>query len=619
MAGVDQFDEWQSDWRRERKESDSKELLPEFIRRQKAKLDWERERDELALLKAKKEEGKSLSGEENERLSKEDESEFQQRQRVKYEADFLKCVSEAYDWERIELNNVKPTGEARRKISSKVASQHRVVPVSVEDGVLVVAVSNPFNTDLLNAVRFAAQGPVKFVLASSDEIEKSYEKYYGVGAETIDALAEEQEEEDLELMFGDEKEIAEGDQEASIIKFVDQVIVQAHKSRATDIHFEPHEDELQIRHRIDGILHVMPLPPQLIKLQSALISRIKIMSGMNIAEKRMPQDGRINRRINKEEIDIRVSTVPTVYGESVSLRLLTRGSVLKGLDTLGMTKEIEDPITEIIRRPHGIVLVTGPTGSGKSTSLYAFLNTINSIDKRIMTVEDPVEYEMKGINQVSVKTDIGRTFAHILRHFLRQDPDVIMVGEIRDGDTAEIAIQAANTGHLVFSTLHTNDAPSAFTRLIDMGAEPFLVADAIEAVMAQRLVRTICPKCKTEQTVQQEYLLSVDFPKEQIDDAKFWHGTGTKPDGTACDVCGERGYQGRTGIYELLLNSEATQALVIDRAAATVIGQQARSEGMKTLREYGWNRAMAGVTSIEEVLRVTQAAEDPAAESKENF
>jgi type II secretion system protein E len=566
LAEPAQYDVWQSDWRRERDENGLTDSLPEFLCKRG---------------------GKS-------------------------EDFFLECVSQGYDWERIELNNVKPSSEARRKISSKVASQHRVVPVSVDEGVLVVAVSNPFNTDLLNAVRFAAQGPVKFVLASSDEIEKSYEKYYGVGAETIDELAQDQEEEDLELMFGDEKEIAEGDQEASIIKFVNQVIWQAYKSRATDIHFEPHEDELQIRHRIDGILHLMPLPPQLKQLQAALISRIKVMSGMNIAEKRMPQDGRINVRIKGEEIDIRVSTVPTVYGESVSLRLLTRDSVLKGLDTLGMTPEIEAPISEIIRKPHGIVLVTGPTGSGKSTSLYAFLNSINSIDKRIMTVEDPVEYEMKGINQVSVKTDIGRTFAHILRHFLRQDPDVIMVGEIRDGDTAEIAIQAANTGHLVFSTLHTNDAPSAFTRLIDMGTEPFLVADAIEAVMAQRLVRTICPECKTEQTVQPEYLLSVDFPPAHISNARFLHGTG-------CDACGERGYQGRTGIYELLKISEAIQQLVIDRAAATLIGQTARGEGMKTLREYGWNRALAGVTSIEEVLRVTQAAEDPVAEPKENF
>lgn len=569
LAEPDQFDQWQSDWRAERDGVGEVGALPGFLCQRSGKT----------------------------------------------EAEFLSRVAEAFDWQRIDLGDVKPTAEARRRISSKIASQHRVVPISMEEGVLMVAVSDPFNTELLNAVRFAAKGPVRFVLSSSEEIEKSYEKYYGVGAETIDELAqdeaENENEDDLELMFGDEKEIAEGDQEASIIKFVNQVIWQAYKSRATDIHFEPHEDELQIRHRIDGILHQMPLPPQLKLLQAALISRIKVMSGMNIAEKRMPQDGRINVRVKGEEIDIRVSTVPTVYGESVSLRLLTRGSVLKGMDSLGMTAGLEKDIRKVITKPHGIMLVTGPTGSGKSTSLYSFLNTINSIDKRIMTVEDPVEYEMKGINQVSVKNDIGRTFAHVLRHFLRQDPDVIMVGEIRDGETAEIAIQAANTGHLVFSTLHTNDAPSAFTRLIDMGTEPFLVADAIEAIMAQRLVRTLCPECRVEQQVSKDYLLKVEFPPTQISEAKFWHGTG-------CDACGERGYQGRTGIYELLSNSEALQELVIDRAAASTIGAQARAEGMVSLREYGWAQTLAGKTSIEEVLRVTQAP-DAGNEPQENF
>ena len=567
LAEPDQFDQWQTDWRAERAEGGEVGALPEFLCKRSGKT----------------------------------------------EDDFLASVAEAYDWQRIELGEVKPTAEARRRISSKIASQHRVVPISVEEGVLMVAVSDPFNTELLNAVRFAAKGPVRFVLSTSEDIEKSYEKYYGVGAETIDELAQDEveDEDDLELMFGDEKEIAEGDQEASIIKFVNQVIWQAYKSRATDIHFEPHEDELQIRHRIDGILHQMPLPPQLKLLQAALISRIKVMSGMNIAEKRLPQDGRINVRVKGEEIDIRVSTVPTVYGESASLRLLTRGSVLKGMDSLGMTANLEKNIREVITKPHGIMLVTGPTGSGKSTSLYSFLNTINSIDKRIMTVEDPVEYEMKGVNQVSVKNDIGRTFAHVLRHFLRQDPDVIMVGEIRDGETAEIAIQAANTGHLVFSTLHTNDAPSAFTRLIDMGTEPFLVADAIEAIMAQRLVRTLCPECKVEQQVSKDYLLKVEFPPTQISEARFWHGSG-------CDACGARGYQGRTGIYELLSNSEALQQLVIDRAAASTIGVQARAEGMVSLREYGWGQALAGKTSIEEVLRVTQAP-DSGDEPQENF
>ena len=530
--------------------------------------------------------------------------EFLLRESGQAEETYLTQIAEAFDWGRVDLSDVRPTNESLRRIPSKVANQYKVIPVKVEEGVVEVAVSNPFETGLLGAVRFAAQGPVRFVLATREEIGKAYEKFYGVGAETIDELAENQadEEEDFELLIGDGKEIAEDDQEASIIKFVNQVIWQAHKNRATDIHFEPQEEELVIRHRIDGILHLMPLPPQLKLLQASLISRIKVMAGMNIAEKRLPQDGRIGVRIKGEDIDIRVSTVPTVYGESVSLRLLMRDSVLKGLDTLGMMSGTEAAVKEVIVKPHGIMLVTGPTGSGKSTSLYAFLNTINSTDKRIMTVEDPVEYELKGINQVAVKNDIGRSFPSVLRHFLRQDPDIIMVGEIRDGETADIAIQAANTGHLVFSTLHTNDASSAYTRLIDMGAEPFLVADAIEAVMAQRLVRTICPECKVPHDYPREDLLKIGFPTGQL-------GEGTIFKGEGCDQCGERGYRGRMGIYELLISTEAVEKLVIDRASASVIAQQARADGMQTLRDDGWVKVLAGRTAVEEVLRVTQVAQ----------
>jgi len=530
--------------------------------------------------------------------------EFLLRESGQTEEAYLAQVAEAFDWGRVDLSDVRPTNESIRRIPSKVANQYKVIPVKVEEGVVEVAVSNPFETGLLGAVRFAAQGPVRFVLATREEIERAYEKFYGVGAETIDELAENQadDEEDFELLIGDGKEIAEDDQEASIIKFVNQVIWQAHKNRATDIHFEPQEEELVIRHRIDGILHAMPLPPQLKLLQASLISRIKVMAGMNIAEKRLPQDGRIGVRIKGEDIDIRVSTVPTVYGESVSLRLLMRGSVLKGLDTLGMMSGTETAVKEVIVKPHGIMLVTGPTGSGKSTSLYAFLNTINSTDKRIMTVEDPVEYELKGINQVAVKNDIGRSFANVLRHFLRQDPDVIMVGEIRDGETADIAIQAANTGHLVFSTLHTNDASSAYTRLIDMGAEPFLVADAIEAVMAQRLVRTICPDCKVQHDYPREDLLKVGFPTEELASEAILKGEG-------CDQCGERGYRGRMGIYELLVSTESVEKLVIDRASASVIAQQARADGMQTLRDDGWVKVLDGRTTVEEVLRVTQVAQ----------
>jgi type II secretory ATPase GspE/PulE/Tfp pilus assembly ATPase PilB-like protein len=323
---------------------------------------------------------------------------------------------------------------------------------------------------------------------------------------------------------------------------------------------------------------------------------------MNIAEKRLPQDGRINVRIKGEEIDIRVSTVPTVYGESVSLRLLTRGKIFLTLDKLGFAPVDEQALREIILKPHGIMLVTGPTGAGKSTTLYACLSTINSVHKRIITIEEPVEYELKGINQIAVRSDIGLTFAVGLRHILRQDPNVIMVGEIRDLETAEIAIRAALTGHLVFSTLHTNDAPSAFTRLIDMGIEPFLVASSVEAIMAQRLVRTICPHCKTEQPVEPDYLIKIGFPEDEIATAKFWRGIG-------CDACRQLGYQGRLGIYELLLLNEAVRPLILNRSAASTIAQRAMEQGMRSLRHDGWNKVKAGLTTIEEVLRVTQTEE----------
>src|SRR6185369_3566867 len=402
---------------------------------------------------------------------------------------FLQRLASGLNWPFVELGKLTIENEARSKISTKVAFQYSVLPTAVKDGIVQIAVSNPFDAAMLNAVRFDARGPVEFALAPRTEIEKALKRYYGVGAETLDEMDDDA---PLDLELPIDKEITEGDQEASVIKFVNQVIWEAHKDRATDIHLEPQEDDLRIRYRIDGILHQTPMPPQLKRFQAALISRIKVMSGMNISEKRLPQDGRINVRIKGEEIDIRVSTVPTVYGESVSLRLLSRGKIFMTLDKLGWSPEDEKAIRELIVKPHGILLVTGPTGSGKSTSLYAMLSTINSVQKRIITIEEPVEYELKGINQIAVRPEIGLTFAMGLRHILRQDPNVIMVGEIRDLETAEIAIRAALTGHLVFSTLHTNDAPSAFTRLIDMGIEPFLVASSVEAVMAQRLVRTIC-------------------------------------------------------------------------------------------------------------------------------
>ena len=524
---------------------------------------------------------------------------FIARERGLTEEGFLQQLAKVLDWPFVDIRGIDVGVEARKRISTKVAFQYMVLPVSFEKDVLQVAVSNPFDASMLSAVQFDARTPVQFALSPRAEIEKALKKYYGVGAETLDEMSKE--DEPLDLLV-DDKEITEGDQEASVIKFVNQIIWEAFKDRATDIHFEPAEDELRIRYRIDGILHQTPMPPQLKRYQASLISRIKVMSGMNIAEKRLPQDGRINVRIKGEEIDIRVSTVPTVYGESVSLRLLTRGKIFLGLEKLGFAPQEDARIREIIIKPHGILLVTGPTGSGKSTSLYAFLSTINSVTKRIITIEEPVEYELKGINQIAVRADIGLTFAMGLRHILRQDPNVIMVGEIRDLETAEIAIRAALTGHLVFSTLHTNDAPSAFTRLIDMGIEPFLVASSVEAVLAQRLVRTICAKCSTEQKMQPDYLRRIGFPEAEIPTARFWKGAG-------CEDCRQLGYQGRMGIYELLFMDENIRSLILRRAASSSIAQAAYEAGMRNLRVDGWNKVRAGKTTIEEVLRVTQSEE----------
>ena len=524
---------------------------------------------------------------------------FIARERGLTEDIFLQRLANALGWPYLDLHKHTIPPEARNKLSTKVAFQYFVLPAAVNDDTLQVVISDPFDAAMMNAVRFDAHSPVQFALAPKMEIEKALKKYYGVGAETLDELGEN---EPMELEIANDKEITEDDQEASVIKFVNQIIWEAHKDRATDIHFEPAEDELRIRYRIDGILHQTPMPPQLKRFQAALISRIKVMSGMNISEKRLPQDGRINVRIKGEEIDIRVSTVPTVYGESVSLRLLTRGKIFLSLDKLGFAPQDEAMIRDIIVKPHGIFLVTGPTGSGKSTSLYAFLSAINSVHKRIITIEEPVEYELKGINQIAVRPDIGLTFAMGLRHILRQDPNVIMVGEIRDLETAEIAIRASLTGHLVFSTLHTNDAPSAFTRLIDMGIEPFLVASSVEAIMAQRLVRTICPHCKAEQKVERDYLLKIGFPEEEIATTKFMRGAG-------CEECRGLGYQGRLAIYELLVLNEALRPLILNRSSSTTIAQKAMDQGMRTLRTDGWTKVKNGITTIEEVLRVTQIEE----------
>ncbi len=491
----------------------------------------------------------------------------------------------------------------RTRIPTKVVFQYNIMPLHEVGDTLVVASNDPFNIAMIESVRMVTKCRVQIVLSTEADIEKALKRYYGVGAETLDELVQKNVV-DLDVAEQITKEDLENpDQEASVVKFVNQIIWEAYKERSTDIHLEPMENDLRIRYRVDGVLHQISVPPQLKRFQPAIVSRIKVMANMDIAERRLPQDGRINVRSGGEEIDVRVSTIPTAYGESVSLRLLTRSTISLGLEQLGLAESDEKITQKLINLPHGIILVTGPTGAGKSTSLYAFLSTINSIDQRIITIEDPVEYELPGVNQMQVRADIGLTFASGLRHILRQDPDVIMVGEIRDLETAEIGIRAALTGHLVFSTLHTNDSAGAVTRLIDMGIEPFLVSSSIQGIIAQRLVRTICPACKEPFQPESELLRELGFPNDTSSTTTFYRGRG-------CDECRFSGYKGRTGIYEILVMSETLRPLVLERTSSTRIKQAAINLGMRTLRDDGWEKVMQGRTTLEEVARVTQEDEE---------
>jgi type II secretion system protein E len=513
---------------------------------------------------------------------------------------FLPKLASAMDLPFFSLAQEAPAVEVLSLLPAKVVYQYKVLPITVEGGVLRVATRDPFRPGLVEALQLASGHRIRLGLAPLAEIEKAIKRLYGVGGETIEKLLEEDSRQDLDdLLDADPNEL---DEEASVVKFVNQIIWEAHQEGATDIHMEPMERDLRIRYRIDGVLVSVPLPARLKRFQAAIISRLKVMSNMDIAEKRLPQDGRIGLRIRGEEIDIRVSTMPTVYGESVSLRLLMRQSTLLGMEKLGLSPVDTRKLEKLITRPHGILMVTGPTGSGKSTSLYTYLNTINSVDKRILTCEDPIEYEIPGINQIQMKPEIGLTFAVGLRHILRQDPDVIMIGEIRDRETSEIAVQAALTGHLVFSTLHTNDAASGFTRLLDMGVEPFLVASSIEALIAQRLVRTLCPDCKTPAEYDADYLKEIQFPVGRLAETTLYKSAG-------CEACRNTGYRGRTGIYEILPVTEEIRQHIIGRDPASRIKHTAIKQGMTTLRDDGWDKVLRGVTSLEEVLRVTEEEE----------
>lgn len=518
------------------------------------------------------------------------------------EHEFLEAIGKILNMGFTRLSGMDIPPEVLQLLPTKAVFQYNVVPVSLENNTLLVATNDPFNTSLVDALKLASGKRIKLILSVSSDIVKAAKAFYGVGAEVVDRMIEDDRFEVKPEEMSAKVDLAHLDSEASIVKFVNQIIWEAVQQGATDIHLEPMETQLRIRYRIDGVLIQTPVPPQLNRFQAAIISRIKVMANMDIAEKRLPMDGRIGLRVQGQDLDIRASTVPTVYGESVSLRLLRRGGALIGIDDLGMSARDVGLVKKAIIKPNGIVLVTGPTGSGKSTSLYAFLHEINTIDQRILTAEDPIEYEMPGVNQVLVRPDIGLTFARALRHFLRQDPDIIMVGEIRDFETAEIAIQASLTGHLVFSTLHTNDASGAFTRLLDMGVEPFLVASAAEAVIAQRLVRKLCVHCRKEYILDRALLEETHFPEGVLQGNKAWLHAG-------CEKCRMTGFSGRGGIFEVLQVTDSIESLIISRASSGEIKQTAISQGMRTLRDDGWEKVAKGFTTIEEVLRVTEENE----------
>ncbi len=489
-------------------------------------------------------------------------------------------------------------------IPLRILHEFHCVPVrqdEEESEELVLATSWPVD-DLMDDWVFAACGKrPQWRFSAPDRISSFITQNLGVGAESLDESFDI--DADLETVEIEDEE----DEDAAIIRFVNEVFNQAIEDGATDIHFEPLEEELRIRYRIDGLLVSVPVPENLRKFQDAIVSRLKIMARLNISERRLPQDGRINHRIGETTLDIRLSTMPVMYGESISLRLLNKKSTPLSMEQLGMSEDDRGKITRALNLPHGIILVTGPTGSGKSTSLNAFIRTINSDDRRIITVEDPIEYEVPGVNQIQVNPDIGFSFPEALRHVLRQDPNVIMVGEIRDRETAEIAIQASLTGHLVFSTLHTNDAPGAITRLTDMGIEPFLIASSVEIVMAQRLLRRMCQNCWTkvpaDRTKLRDAMKVLDMDESKASEIS------ELPEPKGCDACRGLGYRGRIGIYEILRVSENLHDPIVNRAAAPVFRELGRKGGMVTLGESGWNLMKRNLTTLDEVVRTISVKE----------
>jgi general secretion pathway protein E/type IV pilus assembly protein PilB len=517
------------------------------------------------------------------------------------ESRFLSAIGNFFRVPLVSIDAKKIDRAALSALPSRFVFQHHILPIEGKENSVVLATYDLFNSIGRQLAVQLLKKQAEWVLVPRGQLLRAMKALYGVGAETFDEIIKNRGALDVLEDAETAIELNADDPEASVVKFVNQIIREAILERATDIHVEPLENDLRIRYRIDGILHEVAVPPQLRVLQSAIISRLKVMSHMDIAERRLPQDGRMNLLATNQEIDVRVSTIPTVNGESISLRLLSRGEQQFNFDRLDLGPKQEKIIRTLLTQPNGIILLTGPTGCGKSTSLYCFLSSINSVQRRIITIEEPVEYRIPGVSQIDVKPEIDLTFAKGLRHILRQDPNVVMVGEIRDVETADISIRAAMTGHLVFSTLHTNDAVGGITRLLDMDVEPFLLASVVKSFIAQRLVRTICPDCVELVEYPRDYLAEISFPVKELG-TRFGRGAG-------CDQCRHTGYQGRAAIYEVCVVTEPLRKLIMRRRDGSELKQCAIAEGMETLRQDGWRRVAQGGTTIEEVVRVTQTDE----------
>ena len=512
---------------------------------------------------------------------------------------FYQTIADGLGADYIDLLKGEIAPEILRLIPSGLARLHGALPVGISGNTLRVALVDPLDLRAAEDLRFALGKDIQVVVAAAEQIEDRIKQYYGTDTSSMEEILKQlgQAGELLQLREEDGAAAIEAEANATpIIRFVDLILYQAIQDRASDIHFEPFENEFKIRYRVDGALYEMSPPPRHLALP--VISRVKVMANMNIAERRLPQDGRIQKYIAGRSIDLRCSTLPTQFGESLVLRVLDRTTVNLDLEALGMPDYIHDYLLELLNRPNGIFIATGPTGSGKTTTLYSCLRKINTIDSKMLTAEEPVEYDLEGIVQVPVNEAIGLTFARILRSFLRQDPDRIMVGETRDLETAQIAIQASLTGHLVFTTLHTNDAPGAVTRLVDMGVEPFLISSTLEAVLGQRLLRSICSQCRTPYQPNEALLAELGISRRDIGGKQFYYGKG-------CDACNNTGYKGRKGIYELLKISDPIRELINERAPTVTLKQRAVELGMVTLRQDGLRSIFAGDTTIEEVLRFT--------------